>query len=691
MKLAHRTRVATVALACALAGQAFGQTAASTVTIRSIGPLPRAVQDLLTKFGQSESVVVAEGADPFAMLRSRCGGSVTNDYIEDVQKLNPGFLLGSVSKVRSIDLPPCVRVAKNVQVTILPGDKSVDSITRRLMGVPAQQNISVCENKIGKAGPFSMCNLPAGHALGALNGGKLIEPKDLVVGKKLTAPTATWPTTILLKPGVDAKAIANQVSAGLSSSELQPGVEVAVEDADLRIIAPLTSDDAKIVGTACEHSAAATAVSSAWPFNAETMKERLATSTAIAAERKFLGGPAVIRVADTGFRGIGTFFPLSALEVNRFDKAGQPYDLDNNSYVADVYGFDAENRGNLEPYPDDRYRDHGTGVASMALGGQAMRDAAGISPLIKLSFSKIYWKRTGRISVKNDTIYQTMTHIENHGDARVVNLSVGSVDRSSVPMFVSTLRAAASQNLLVVIAAGNDSNDISEVPTFPAAHGGQGSEVAERIITVGALAPNGTLAPFSNYSQSRVDILAPGCRIPFSFDGPLEMLHGTSMAAPIVSYIAGTLHSLGIRDMTRVKQRILASADLERSLQAYTRLGGLKINPVRAVSIFDDAIRMQGETLDRYWTWRMPSGTIQVCASGLSINPRRLLSLSTYTEGGKTRVRILKSEFDNRTSDPIDCEAAGTQLEFENEAGEGKSVELQSIAVLVPRYPFLSN
>lgn len=691
MKSTRCARVAVAAVACALSTQAFAQTAASTVTIRSIGPLPKAVQDLLTKYGQSESVVIAEGADPFVLLRSRCGGSITNDYIKDVQELNPGFLLGSASTARNVNLPPCVRVAKNVQVTILPGDKSVDSIIRRLMGVPALQNISVCEKKIGKFGPFSTCNLPAGQALAALNGGKPIEPKDLVAGKRITAPTATWPTTILLKPGVDAKTIANEVSAGLSSSHLQPGVEVAAEDVDLRIIAPLTSDDAKIVGTACEHSSTATAASASWPFNAETMKERLATSTAIAAQRKFLGGPAVIRVADTGFRGIGTFFPLSVLEVNRFDKAGQPYDLDNNAYVADVYGFDAENRGNLEPYPDDRYSSHGTRVADMALGGQAMRDAVGFPSLIRLSFSKIYWKRTGSISVKHDTIYQTMTHIENHGDARVVNLSVGSGDRSSVPMFVSTLRAAASQNLLVVIAAGNDSNDISEVPTFPAAHGGQGSEVAERIITVGALAPDGTLAPFSNHSQSRVDILAPGCRIPFSFDGPLEMLHGTSIAAPIVSYIAATLHSLGIREMTRVKQRILASADSDRSLQAYTRLGGLKINPVRAISIFDDSIRMQGETLDRYWTWRMPSGTIQVCASGLSINPRRLLSLSTYTEGGKTRIRLLKSEFDNRTSDPIDCEAANTQLEFNNEAGETKSVELQSIAVLVPRYPFPSN
>ncbi|GEM_PF-5340649 len=688
MTLTRSARTAIAVWACTLAAQALGQSAvAQSVTIRSIGPLPKVVQDLLTKYGQSESVVVPKGADPFGTLRSRCGGSVTNDYLEDLQKLNPGFTLGPSTAERRVDLPPCVRVAKNVQVKILPGDKSVDAITKRLLGIPAHQNIPVCESKSNKAGPFSTCNLPAGQALGALNGGKPIEPTDLVPGKKITAPTVTWPTTIVLKPGVDAKAIANQVTAAFSASELQPGVEVAAEDADLRIIAPLTSDDSKIVGTPCEPSAAVGAV---WPFDAALMRQRLAVSTASAAKKQFLGGPAVIRVADTGFKGIGKFFPLSLLEANAFDKAGQPNDLDNNKYVADVYGIDAENRGILEPYPEDKYRDHGTEVASMALGGPLMRDAITAGPpLIKLSFWKIFWKRTGPISVKDDTLYQTMTHIENHTDARVVNLSVGSGDGNSVRMFVSTLRAAASLNLLVVIAAGNDSNDISETPTFPAAHGGQGSEVAERIITVGALAPDGTLAPFSNYSQSRVDVLAPGCRIPFSYDGLApEVLHGTSIAAPIVSYLAGTLHSLGIREMTRVKQRILASADPDRSLQAYTRLGGLKLNPTRAISIFDDALRMQGETFDRYWSWRMPTEAIQVCTSGLSINPRRLLSLSTYSEGGKVRARILKSEFDNRTSDPIDCEAADTQLDFANEAGESKKLQLRDISVLVPRFPF---
>lgn len=682
---------AVAALTCLITVQALGQTArAPTVTIRSFGPVPKVVQSLLTEYGQSESVDVASGADPFVIVRSRCGGSITNDYIDDLKRLNPGFLLGRAAMDRRIELPPCVRVAKNVQVKVLPGDESVDSITRRLLGVPAHQNIPVCDITNNNAGPFNSCKLNAGLALNAINGGKLFESMDFYLGKKITAPTVTWPTTIVLKPGVDAGAIAERITAAVSAdAKLRPGVVVAEVGGDVRIIAPLASNDPKIVGTACAPASAVSAASPVWPIDVGAMTTRLAASKEAATARKLLGGPAVIRVADTGFDGIGKLFPLSLIEVNSFDRAGQPFDLDNNGHIADVFGIDAENRGDLEPYPDDPYRDHGTAVASMALGGRSMHDATvGTASLVKLSFAKIYWRRPGPIGVKEATIYETMSHIENHSDARVVNLSVGSVDGNSLRMFVPTLSAAASLNLLVVVAAGNASADISTTPTYPAVHGGRGSPVADRVITVGALAPDGTLAKFSNFSKSRVDILAPGCRIPFAVDGSSKLLHGTSMAAPIVSYVAGTLHSLGIREMRRVKQRILVSADYDRSLERYTRLGGLKLNPVRAISIFDDVIRIRGDDFDRYWLWRYPAGAMQVCSSGLTIDPRRLLSLSTYTEGGRTRVRILKAEFDSLISDPIDCEAADIRLNFFNEAGESKPVELRNVSVLVPRYPF---
>ena len=677
-----------LAAACAFAatGVAAQDTPAPTVTIRSFGPLPTSVQKLLTEAAESTLVKIPPGADPYAMVRSRCGGSVTNDFLADVERLNPGFKMSAQPGTRELNLPPCIKVAKNTGVKVLPGD-SVETITRRLIGVSAGQAIPVCNRVAGKPAGFTSCRLPASEAFAAVNGGKPIAPTDLVPGRVLTAPTVTWPTTISLKRNVDSKALAAQINEALAAAGGQQSSEdAAVPEAGLRLIKPLESQDAKVQGTSC---AADQVPGKPWPFDVRAVADRLREGKAMAAQRGFLNGPAVVRVADTGFRGIGAMFPLDAIAANRLETASQPYDKDRNTYIADKYGFDADNAGDLEPYADDPYRQHGTQVADMALGGMALRSAyPDVFSLVKLSFVKVYWKRAGGISVKDDAIYQAMSHIGNHTDPRVVNFSVGSGDENSTRMFVMTLRNAAQLNMLAVLAAGNDSQNIGERPTYPASYGGLGSDVSERILSVGAVAPDGSLAPFSNFSRGRVDLLAPGCRVAFSPDGAApQYLNGTSIAAPLVTFTAAALNALGISEMPLVKQRILVSADHHPALESSTRLGGVVLNVERALSIYDDVLRVRGGQ-DRAGTWVRPNAALRVCESGESVNPSRLLSLSTYQDGAATRVRVLHTEFDGRLAEPINCAAGTAELTFQDKAGQRESVPLRNLAVLVPRFPF---
>lgn len=657
----------------------------ATVTIRSLGPLPTSVQKLLTEVGEGTLVEVPAGTDPYAVVRSRCGGSVTNDLLADVEQLNPGFKLSPDTARRQLNLPPCVKVAKNTSVKVLRGD-SVDTIIRRLIGVPAVQAIPVCDRAAGKPATFTACHLPAAQALAAVNGGKAIRPTDLVPGRMLTAPTVTWPTTISLKPNVDSKALAAQINEALAAGGLQPGVVAAVPESGLQLIKPLQSQDPQVQGTSCAGDQAPV---QPWPFDVSAVADRLRAGKLEAARRGFLGTPAVVRVADTGFSGIGALFPLEAIAMNRFETAGQPYDRDKNSYVADKYGFDADNAGNLEPYPDDPYRQHGTQVADMALGGAALRAAyPDLFSLVKLSFVKIYWKRTGAIAVKDDAIYQAMSHIGNQADPRVVNFSVGAGDENSTRMFVATLRNAAQLNMLAVLAAGNDGQNIGERPTYPASYGGLGSDVSERIISVGAVAPDGSLAPFSNFSRGRVDILAPGCRVAFSPGGAApQYLNGTSIAAPLVTFTAAALNALGVSEMPLVKQRILVSADHHPALESSTRLGGVVLNVERALSIYDDVLRVRGGT-DRAGTWLRPSTPLRVCESGESVNPSRVLAISAYQDGAATRVRVLHTEFDGRLAELISCVASTAELTFQDKAGQRESVPLRSLAAFVPRFPF---
>ena len=86
-------------------------------------------------------------------------------------------------------------------------------------------------------------------------------------------------------------------------------------------------------------------------------------------------------------------------------------------------------------------------------------------------------------------------------------------------------------------------NWADKTPYYPAA---SSLEFPNRVLTVGALAPDGTLASFSNKGAAAVGIAAPGCNIestlPGGKTGPMS---GTSQAAPQVTFAAALLYSEG--------------------------------------------------------------------------------------------------------------------------------------------------
>jgi serine protease len=145
-----------------------------------------------------------------------------------------------------------------------------------------------------------------------------------------------------------------------------------------------------------------------------------------------------------------------------------------------------------------------------------------------------------------------------HG-AQVINLSLGSGMPSRV---VSTaVKKAHAAGVVVVAAAGNDGRrSVSWPGALPEAIG------------VGAIGPDGTRAPYSNWGVG-VDIAAPGGDKRQEGGGVLQdtidrtdghaykSLQGTSMAAPHVSGAAAVLLSTGFLDATDVHRLLLAGAD----------------------------------------------------------------------------------------------------------------------------------
>jgi hypothetical protein len=655
----------------------------STVTIRTSGALPTEMQALLAEVGQDEVLDVSRATDPYDVVRANCGGTVTKDYLSAVAKLNPDFVFRTESDARKLRVPPCVRVAKNVLVPARKGDDA-NSFAKRVMGVSGDDKVLVCDPNAPPSG-FPECRMPAAKALAWLNGRKRqLGPQDFEPGKVLLTPTKTWPTTITLKQGIEAQDVLAAINKAMPAGK--NGVPTAVAEAGWELIPLLNASSDKIQGSCTGMEAPEN-----WPFNVQAVMAKLKAGKEIALQRNYFHGPTVIRVGDTGFHGIGSYFPLPFVATNPFDKADQPEDKDKNGYRADQYGISADNQGDLEPFSDDPQGPHGTQVADMALGSSELRAAyPELSSILQVSFIKLFGKKTGAIRAEDGLLYSAMAPIKNQDEPRVINFSVGSKDPTSTQMFAATLRSARSSNVLVVVASGNDGDDIGISPTFPASYGGTESDFLNTLLTVGAVAPDGSIASFSNRSESRVDILAAGCRVPSrSASGTVDLLNGTSISAPQASFCAGSLNALGIRDMWQVKQRMLVSADHVPQLHEYTRLGGIVLNVERALSVFDDVMRIEGaNSSDQVGTWKRPTTPLQVCASGKSLPSSAVLSVSAYQVSAETWVRVLSSGFDGRMEAPINCPASDASVTFSTASGQEQVVPLKQLAAFVPRFQF---
>jgi subtilisin family serine protease len=130
--------------------------------------------------------------------------------------------------------------------------------------------------------------------------------------------------------------------------------------------------------------------------------------------------------------------------------------------------------------------------------------------------------------------------------AKVINGSFGKDYSPHKEWVWDAIKYAASKDVLIVHAAGNDSKSVDTEPNFPTDEV-NGKEISDNLLTIGALNNKygkDLVADFSNYGAKNVDVFAPGVEIYATVpNNNYKYEQGTSMAAPNAAGVAALIRS----------------------------------------------------------------------------------------------------------------------------------------------------
>lgn len=149
--------------------------------------------------------------------------------------------------------------------------------------------------------------------------------------------------------------------------------------------------------------------------------------------------------------------------------------------------------------------------------------------------------------------------------AKVINTSFGKYFSPHPDWVTDAIKYAADHDVLIVNAAGNESNDTDDKRVYPNDQWpDHPDEISDNFLSVGALNYDygqDLVASFSNYGKSSVDIFAPGVQIYSSAPkDEYKSLQGTSMAAPGVAGMAAVIRSYFPKlSAAEVKEAIMKS------------------------------------------------------------------------------------------------------------------------------------
>jgi len=273
----------------------------------------------------------------------------------------------------------------------------------------------------------------------------------------------------------------------------------------------------------------------------------------------------------------------------------------------DIVGDDPD-VNNGKPYGNNilKYNDasHGTGVAGLI--GAKRNNGYGIDGVAD-NVHIMVLKAIPNGDEYDKDIANAIHYAVDNG-AKIINMSFGKWLSPHKDWVDAAFKYAASKDVLLVMASGNDNLNVDSIPQYPNDTYLDGS-ATDNVISVGASSAlnDTTLAGnFSNYGQKNVDVFAPGVKVTsIDSDREFNTADGTSFSSPIVTGVAAlVLEYYPKLSAAQLKEAIIESATPLKGTMVYrpgskklvdfstlSKSGGI-VNAEKALEI---ASKMKGE------------------------------------------------------------------------------------------------
>lgn len=630
------------------------------MALRSHSGVPDDAIRFIAGIGIPSRLPVQSGEDAQAHLATKCGYHRTA-LDNELRRLNPTLTSDlKVAQVGDLLLPACARFEENVNLTLAQAT-SVAVLLRR---------------ETGFEGPHTLQGFWAANP-------KIRDsatPNEIPAGTELTLPyRARW-TTVQLDPaaGMTGDQAVNRLRRILARTTTRANAESirAAKSGPGYLISTVPKGQLATGGSGCAPPAA-----SPWPIDVPALIAALDRTTKLARNAKRQIVEARVAVLDSAFvEPPAEPFSWSRIATTYGGVEG----------TADYYGVNGVDQKTAPLLLSDMEdADHGTMVATLVLGG------TGFLAADTTNLSKVRVRTSSIIDVPADQgtgerlpgrVWETAV-LYALADAKKQQASIVNMSFAfGTPLALLEQELRSSTGMLVVAAAGNQPQDIASIPRYPASYGGGVGDIMSRVVTVGA-SDGRSIADYSAHSAQKVDVIAPGCDVPtLGLNLKPVSVTGTSFAAPIVAFVAGLVRQFGVSDPALLKYRLLVSTDVDSKLLPFAWSGG-RINPAKAVSLYEDRLELRDAATPRFGTVDWSITDEWTCSdSAFKIHDMRTIWKIARLNSGQPDDWLVFWRL--ASGEMLRCRAnlSGETLDFIGEDGVPQTLPLGRVQDLIPRF-----